>query len=91
MSELKLHDSNKAGIFHLHSAQNPEVRFEWHENSKKLFVLYEITTPPTAEELWSNIQSAPAAQFCVAMWLKGWRSGQSQLGRQLHLGKILKG
>ena len=59
-------------IFHLTQPNAPELRFEWHPKSHKLFVIRHWRVPIVAESIHDDIRNNAQAQMTVIVWLRGY-------------------
>ena len=72
--EHKARDADLGPIFHLNQPNAPEVRFEWHSKSEKIFVIRHWRVPIIAENIAEDVTSDGQAQMTVILWLRGYLS-----------------
>ncbi len=64
--------AQKGPIFHMAQPNAPELRFEWHSKSKKVFVIRHWRTPIVAEKIHDDVDNSAKAQVMVLQWLRGY-------------------
>lgn len=70
-------------IFHLKSASLPEYRFEWHPETKRVFVIaigriirHDGETKEKASPIAFDIEGPTTAKAAVQAWCFGFKEGQ---------------
>ena len=64
-------------IMQIKATTFPDLRFEWHPESKRVYVIRLGTTPEFAEPFAFEIENSGTAHNAVLIWLRGYRAGQA--------------
>ena len=64
---------------HLKQPRFPHLRFEYHQNSKKVYVVRVGVTPEVGVGIADDITTEGGAQMAVLIWLRGYASAKSEL------------
>jgi hypothetical protein len=67
-------------ILHFNPPRNPEVRFEWHSGTKRVYVIRVPADPAVttvhADPIAYEIVDHGAAQNAVLIWMRGYNEGR---------------
>jgi len=63
-------------ILHIKQPRHPEFRFEWHPNSKKVYVIRIGVSPEVGEILAFDIDTHGGAINAVLIWTRGYAAAQ---------------
>lgn len=64
-------------IKHIRSAKFPQLRFEYHPETKRVYFIRVGVAPEVGEVVAENVDSEGAAQVAVLVWLRGYREGST--------------
>lgn len=70
------HPSGQAKIYHIKQPAFPQYRFEWHPQSRKVYLIRTGRTPLVGEILAEHAETHGAAYNFVQTFLRGFREGQ---------------
>ena len=70
--ELATRTVDLGPIKHISQPNAPEVRFEWHLKSKKVFVIRHWRVPIVAECIAEGVSTDGQSQMSVILWLRGY-------------------
>jgi|CXWL01.1.fsa_nt_gi hypothetical protein len=59
-------------VYHMRMPQVAQYRFEWHENSKKVYFVRIGQTPEIAEIVVEPANTAHEAKTAVMLWCRGY-------------------
>lgn len=81
--ELQGRDPHPSGagemVLHIKQPNFPQYRFEWHPQSRKVYLIRLGATPLIGEILAEHAETHGAAYNFVQTFLRGFREGQSPL------------
>lgn len=64
-------------VWNLSSPAFPQYRFEWHPQSRKVYLARLTSSPVVGEVLAFNIETHGDAINAVNIWTRGYREGQT--------------
>lgn len=70
-----MHD---ARIYHIKAPTFPQFRFEWHPNTKRVYLVRLSVAPAIGDPIAMEIESHGAAQNAVLIWLRGYREAKAE-------------
>lgn len=68
-----------AKIFHIKTPTFPEFRFEWHPQTKRVYLIRITAEQPIGEPIAMEIETAGAAHNAVLIFLRGYRAAKAEL------------
>lgn len=63
------------GVHHFKNVELPEVEFEFHTNSLKLYSIDLTVQPPQGYLIAENVTEYETARSLVKAWISGYRTG----------------
>ena len=72
-------------VLHIKQPNFPQYRFEWHPQSRKVYLIRLGTTPLIGEILAEHAETHGAAYNFVQTFLRGFREGQAPTIAKTHL------
>jgi hypothetical protein len=70
-------------IFHIKSIHIPQFRFEWHPDTKKVYMIRVGSVPEHAECICDDVRDHGQAMMTSAIWFRGYRYKEAELNPQL--------
>lgn len=66
-------------IYHIKSPATPHLRFEWHEGSKRLYLIRVGHVPERGELIAENVEDHGLAYNITNAWIRGYKSAKMEL------------
>lgn len=73
-------------IYHIKNPHFPEMRFEWHEDNKTVYMIRLGVEPLTGQAIARHIENHGAAHNAVQIWCRGYREARAELNPMLKVG-----
>lgn len=65
-------------IFHIRQPAFPQFRFEWHPQTRKVYVIRLGVAPEIGEAFAHEIADQGAATNAALIWLRGYRAAKAE-------------
>lgn len=66
-------------ITHIKAPTFPGLRFEWHPQRKRIYLIRAGVTPEIGELIATDIETEGAAHNAVLIWLRGYRTAKGEM------------